>query len=76
LSKQTAEFSDRIFFPSDSLNKAVRYEAALEGLESAMLQLETSTSYQFDQGVLTTSISQSVAATNAAYRALNAQLHK
>jgi hypothetical protein len=76
LSKQTAVLSDRIFFPSDSLNKAVRYEAALEGLESAMLQLETSTSYQFDQGVLTTSIPQSVAATNAAYRALNAQLHK
>lgn len=76
LSKQTAVMTNHIFFPSDSLNKAVRYEAALQGLESAMLQLETSSSYQFDQGILTTSIPTSLAVANAAYRALNAQLHK
>jgi hypothetical protein len=76
LSRQTQLLSNRFIYPSDALNKAVRYEASLDSLEAELLQLQSSTSFQFDQAILYTEIPTSLTASTAAYQALYVQLHK
>jgi hypothetical protein len=76
LSNQSSVLSINKFFPNDALKLAKRYEASLDVLEVELQQLEDSTSYQFDQGIITSSIPTSLTASNAAFHALYVQLHK
>lgn len=76
LTKQTSLLQNNVFFPSSSLNRAVRYEATLDTLEADLVKIENSTSFQFDQVMLNNSIPKALTASNAAYEALNSQLHK
>jgi hypothetical protein len=76
LMKQTAIFQNNVFFPSSSLNQAVRYEATLDVLEANLLKIETSNSYQSDQQIVYNVLPRALRASNVAYEALVAQLRK
>jgi hypothetical protein len=76
LTKQTSLLQNNVFFPSSSLNQAVRYEATLDTLQVDLVKIENSTSFQFDQAIFNNVIPKALTASNAAYKALNAQLHK
>lgn len=76
LTRQTTLLQSNFFFPSTSLKQVARYEATIDVLESDLLQLESSTSDEFDQVMILTSIPKAQSATQIAYQALSAQLNK
>jgi hypothetical protein len=76
VSTQVSLVTNNVFFPSDAQSQAVRYETSLDTLEAQLLQLETSTSYPFDVGIINNSLPKSLNASTAAYQALNLQLHR
>jgi len=74
LDAQSSLLSGNAFVPQNALNQAVRYELALDNLESELLVVQTSQSLQAQTYVISNEIPKALSRCNSDYRALEARL--
>ena len=74
LNAQSSLLSGNTFVPRPALNQAVRYELALDNLESELLVVQTSQSLQAQTYVINNEIPKALSRCNGDYRALKARL--